>query len=91
MVQAARNRSLVRCTPVGTPRPGPADGWWDCRVHVEEATGVPGWDHLLADAPGGELDALVPPDVVPGLSRRHQWSVVVELVGPHRIRIRSLA
>lgn len=90
MVQAIENRSLVRCTPRGEPRPGPADGWSTAVVLVERTSPAGAAADLMTDAVGREYTALVPPDLVPRLSGERVWTVEVEVTGPKRITIRSL-
>lgn len=91
MVQAMDNRSLVWCAPDAPPQEGPAPGWCLVPVVVERATPAGDAAHLMGDSAGTEYTALVPPELVERLSGEPSWVVEVEVTGPRRITIRSVA
>ncbi|HBO54400.1 hypothetical protein N5P18_12805 [Janibacter terrae] len=91
MVQAMENRSLVWCAPGSRPEEGPAPGWCTVPVSVERTEPVGEVAHLMTDAAGDEYTALVPPELVERLSGEPSWVVEVEVTGPRRITVRSVA
>ncbi len=88
MVQVARNRSRVRCVPLGIPREGPAEGWRTYAVRIEGTSVEPGWEDLLAASTGREVEAIVPPEALAALAGAPRWDVTAERVGPRTMRIR---
>lgn len=87
MVQVIENRSVVLLTPLSGLAPGPDEGWFSCRVRVDEAADVDGYPNLLGATLPRELEALVP--------QAAAWVIIVEqpvravacLAGPGRLRV----
>ena len=88
-MRAKENRAEIVCRPVGDREPGPADGWAQCRVEVDDQRSVGDWPNLLEGAVGRTLTALLPPAAVHVLPVGGTWRVHAELVAPGVLRVVS--
>lgn len=87
MVQVIENRSVVLLTPLSALAPGPGEGWFSCRVRVDEAAEVEGYPNLLGATLPRELDALVPQAAAWVITVEQQVRAVACLAGPGRLRV----